>query len=336
MARQLRIDHPGAFFHVYSRGNRKQEVFLSDEDRSYFLKILGDACGEFGVRIHAFCLMPNHYHLFAEVLFGGLSKTLHWINTSYTVYFNKKHDRCGHLFQGRFKSILVQAETYAWELVRYIHLNPVRAGLARRPEDYHWSSHPDYLGMRPRRPWLAVSSIFGHSGLPSAEEVRHFEDYVLSGINAEDLTCLGQAKRTGVLGDPSFIDKVRTDFLADRPVSTDRERPQLRFFRVRPEIRDIVRAVEEALGPKNRFLKGLAILVSKRAAGYKAEEIGAFFGMSVSGVHSARQKTQKEMAHNDALGRAYEIILGQLDSLPKNDPSDDLVGNCRKVGLTPS
>jgi REP element-mobilizing transposase RayT len=321
MARQLRIEYPGAFYHVYSRGNRKQEIFLSDEDRYFFLKVLGDASEGPGVRFHAYCLMPNHYHLFIETPFGGLSRALHLINTAYTVYFNKKNSRCGHLYQGRFKSILVEAETYARELSRYIHLNPVRAGLVRRPEEYPWSSYREYLGMRTASSWLVTSLILGDSGIPSEKDRDCYARFVLTGMGCDPPSGVGDSKRSGILGSPSFIDRIKAEFLEGQISSRDRERPQLRFYRKRPEIRDILALSEGELGPHSRFVKGLAIFICKHIVEYPIGEIEAFYGMSVSGIYAVRRRIRKEMERNDALFRAYREIVRRLDDRPdKTDP----------------
>ena len=126
MPRQLRIEYPGAFYHVYSRGNQKQPIFFSDDDRYYYLNILRQAHERLGCISHLYCLMDSHYHLTLETPDANLSQIMHFINSAYSVYLNKKHERCGHLFQGRFKAILVQADAYARTLATYIHGNPVR------------------------------------------------------------------------------------------------------------------------------------------------------------------------------------------------------------------
>ncbi|MCU0244857.1 MAG: transposase [Acidobacteria bacterium] len=322
MSRQLRIDYPGAFFHVYSRGNRRQEIFLSDDDRFFFLKILGDAVLDFGIRFHAYCLMPNHYHLLIEDLYGALSKALHAINTRYTVYFNKKNDRCGHLFQGRFKSILVEAETYAWELVRYIHLNPVRAGLVSRPEQYHWSSHQEYVGGKQKQPWLCSSVILGRHDRTHTEDRVLFEKFVLAGIGLEPHPDFEASRRSGILGTPSFIDRISADHLQEQALSRDRERPQLRYYMKRPEMLEILESTEKELGALNRHTKEMTILICKRIGHYSLEEIGSFLKMSVSGVYGAKKRILKELEHNLALKRAFEMIsIGLTKPAEPVDPT---------------
>src|SRR5664279_2859353 len=140
MARPLRIEYPGAFYHVTSRGNEQKDIFRSRKDREKFLGYLESAKERYGAVIHAFCLMNNHYHLLLETPSGNLSQIMRHINGAYTTYFNVKRKRAGHLFQGRYKAILVEADEYAKELSRYIHLNPVRVGIVANPEEYRWSS----------------------------------------------------------------------------------------------------------------------------------------------------------------------------------------------------
>jgi putative transposase len=144
MARPLRITYPDAFYHITSRGNEQKPVFKSRKDRIKFLEYLESATERYNAVIHAYCLMDNHYHLLLETPSGNLSRIMAHINGAYTAYFNRKRDRAGHLFQGRYKAIVVEADEYAKELSRYIHLNPVRAKIVELPEGYEWSSYIYY------------------------------------------------------------------------------------------------------------------------------------------------------------------------------------------------
>ena len=141
MARPLRIEYPGALYYVTSRGNEQKDVFKSQRDREKFLSYLESAVVRYGAVVHAWCLMSNHYHLLLETPSGNLSQIMRHINGAYTTYFNVKRKRAGHLFQGRYKGILVEADAYALELSRYMHLNPVRAWMVAKPEHYPWSSY---------------------------------------------------------------------------------------------------------------------------------------------------------------------------------------------------
>jgi len=158
MTRPLRIVYPGAFYHITSRGNEKKDIYKSDRDRKKFLAYLESATERYGARIHVYCLMSNHYHLLMETPDGNLSEIMRHINGAYTNYYNVKRVRSGHLFQGRYRALLVEVDEYAEELSRYIHLNPVKAGIAKKPENYIWSSYQDYIGTRKPQQWLARDS----------------------------------------------------------------------------------------------------------------------------------------------------------------------------------
>jgi REP element-mobilizing transposase RayT len=164
MARPIRVEFAGAVYHVMARGNERRTIFRDDQDRRRFV---GEMAEQHGVRVHAYCLMPNHYHLIAETPRGNLSQAVGWLQVTYTVRFNRRHRRSGHLFQGRFKAQVVEADEYAQWLVEYVHLNPVRprrkgeamrADQARQLDAYAWSSHRDYAGLR-RKPaaWLSLN-----------------------------------------------------------------------------------------------------------------------------------------------------------------------------------
>lgn len=165
MPRPLRVEFEGAVYHVMARGNERREIFRDDKDRRWFLEAVGDAVERFGVVLHVYCLMPNHYHLVVETPRANLSQTMAWLQTTYTVRFNRRYRRSGHLFQGRYKAQLVEADAYAQELVRYIHLNPVRprskqariaAERTKELNRYRWSSHREYAGWRRRPAWLSL------------------------------------------------------------------------------------------------------------------------------------------------------------------------------------
>ncbi|MSR65127.1 MAG: hypothetical protein EXS18_05025 [Verrucomicrobiae bacterium] len=155
MARPIRVEFEGAVYHVMARGIERQTIFRSAQDRALFLETLGESVAQCGLLVHVYCLMPNHYHLVVETPRGNLSRAIGWLQVTYTVRFNRRHRRSGHLFQRRFKAQLVDGEEYGRELVRYVHLNPVRP---RRKSDaiaqervgqlegYRWSSHRAYAG----------------------------------------------------------------------------------------------------------------------------------------------------------------------------------------------
>jgi putative transposase len=161
MARPLRLDYPGAWHHVMNRGWNKVAVFESPGDHGKFIDILRQTCEQFRLQVAAFCLMPNHFHLLVRTPEGNLPRCMRHLSSVYTQYFNRKHQSDGPLFKGRYRSILVEEETYLHQLVRYIHQNPVRAGLAARLEEYPWSSHQGYLSESSEWAWLSKSLVLG-------------------------------------------------------------------------------------------------------------------------------------------------------------------------------
>jgi REP element-mobilizing transposase RayT len=170
MARPLRIEFEGAAYHVTARGNERRAIFRDDADRLRFLETLGQACARFGLVVHGYCLMPNHYHLLCATPRGNLSRAVGWVQAAYAIRHNRRHGRCGHLVQGRFRAHLIEADAYARQLVRYVHLNPVRPRDRRRPvpaerrdafDAYRWSSHRAYAGTTQQAadeapPWLST------------------------------------------------------------------------------------------------------------------------------------------------------------------------------------
>ncbi len=155
MARKPRIHFPDAVYHVIVRGNCRQDIFIDDHDRYRFYLLLQAGTERFGHRIHAFCLMSNHVHLVVQTGEIPLSRIMQNLSLRYTRWINWRHHRVGHLFQGRYKAVLVDADAYFLELVRYVHLNPVRAEMAKTPEEYLWTGHRAYLG-KETLPWLTT------------------------------------------------------------------------------------------------------------------------------------------------------------------------------------
>ncbi len=174
MVRPVRIEFPGALYHVTSRGNRREAIYEEDADRELFLEILGQVIAGWNWICHAYCLMSNHYHLVIETPDGNLSKGMRQLNGVYTQTSNRCHQRMGHLFQGRYKAILVDAETYLLELSRYVVLNPVRAGMVEDPGQWCWSSYPAMLGETPIPAWLATDGLLVQFGKDRSKAIQRY------------------------------------------------------------------------------------------------------------------------------------------------------------------
>lgn len=164
MARPLRIEYPGAVYHVTSRGNARQDIVADDRDRRTFLSLLAHVMGRFGWLCHAYCLMDNHYHLLLETPQPNLSRGMRQLNGGYTQMYNRRHRRVGHLFQGRFTAILVEKEAHLLELCRYVVLNPVRAKMVTHPRGWGWSSYRATVGETAAPPWVTLDWVLGQFG----------------------------------------------------------------------------------------------------------------------------------------------------------------------------
>ena len=219
MARPIRVEFEGALYHVTARGNERRAIFRSDADRNLFLEALGQCAGEFGALVHAFCLMPNHYHLVLETPKANLSQTIGWLQTTYTIrFFNRRHQRSGNLFQGRFKAHLVEADSSAMELLRSIHLNPVRprdktvliaSDRWEALQSFAWSSHRAYAGLAEKPLWLCTDWLSFFDSRRSKAR-RQYLQFIRTGFE-QVLEAPWEKLRGGlVLGSEEFWEKVKT------------------------------------------------------------------------------------------------------------------------------
>jgi REP element-mobilizing transposase RayT len=205
MARPLRVQYEGAVYHVFSRGNAKQQILLDDQDHRSFLRLLSRTAERVEWGIWAYCLMPNHYHLLLQTHRPTLSRGMHDLNAAYSVRFNRRHRRVGHVFQGRFRSIVVDRQAYLVELTRYLVLNPVRAGLTGHPGDWPWSSYRATTGRARPLKGLYTRSILRHFAVDDEAARRQFEAFVMRGIG---LPAPAPSRVPTIMGDETSIQAV--------------------------------------------------------------------------------------------------------------------------------
>ena len=284
MARPLRIEFAGALYHVTSRGNERHDIFFTDDDRRAFLATLEKVCGRFHWLCHAYCLMSNHYHILVETPEANLSKGMRQLNGVYTQYVNRRHGRVGHLFQGRFKAILVQKEAHLLELARYIVLNPVRAGMVKDPAAWPWSSFRATVGLDKKVDFLCTDWLLSAFGDKGRTATKAFTRFVTQGKQAE--SPWKDLKNQIYLGSDQFVEQMQQRIRDDQPLQEIPKRQR----------RPVARAL--AYYAKRYSSRDRAIAEAYRSGAYSMQEIGAYFGVGRMTVSRAVKK--HELSSDDA------------------------------------
>jgi len=269
MVRPLRIEYPGAVYHITSRGNEKKPVFKSDQDRINFLNTLQHVNKRYNWICHAYCLMDNHYHLLIETPDGNLALGMRQLNGVYTQLFNKLHGRIGHLFQGRYKSILIQKNRHLLEVCRYVVLNPVRAKMVAAPEAWTWSSYRATAGLESPHPCLTIAWVLGQFSGKRTKAEKEYKEFVAWGIGKsvwQDVR--GQA----ILGEEAFVDQL-ADHLKKHKDIPEISRSQR--YAHRPGLNKIF--TERILSNKQKRNRKIAAAVEKY--GYTQRAIADHLGM---------------------------------------------------------
>jgi REP element-mobilizing transposase RayT len=311
MARPLRIEYPGAFYHVTSRGNEKRDIFKNRKDREKFLVYLQSSVERYGALIHAYCLMTNHYHLLLETPRGNLSEIMQHINGAYTTYFNVKRKRTGHLFHGRYKAIVVDADEYALELSRYIHLNPVRAGMVREPQEHEWTSYKSYIGMAAGFEWLKTDFILNYFGGNRIECGRKYKQFVEGLLNTEYESPLKAVVASTILGTPEFIAEISEKHVAGK--QPDRSVPAVKELCGLHSLDEIVHAVNEILNGQEKLAKKVSIYFCHRYNGAKLKEIGEKFGIGDGAISQASKRLLLQAEKDQQVRMAIENVGKVLD-----------------------
>ena len=311
MARPLRINFSGAFYHVTSRGNERKNVFKSKRDREKFFEYLESATQRYDAVIHAFCLMDNHYHLLIETPSGNLPQIMRHINGAYTTYFNVKRARSGHLFQGRYKAIVVEIDEYAKELSRYIHLNPVRAKMVNTPEEYEWSSYQFYIGVQKPPEWLYRAFILGYFGGKVSIAQKGYSNFVSAMVNEKYDSPLDEVVSSTLLGSPGFITFIKDKFLSGK--KPDKNLPDLKELVEKTSMHDIFDEVESVFGKEPALGRNVKMFLSQRYTGEKLKDIGTHFGIGESGVSQASRRVDDKIRSDKKLRRKIRKIEKKLD-----------------------
>jgi len=272
MARPLRVQYEGAVYHVTSRGNAREKIFLTDDDRRRFLNVLDDVVSRYGWICHAYCLMSNHYHLLIETPAANLSRGMQFLNGVYTQSFNRHHKRVGHLLQGRFKAILVEKETHLLELARYVVLNPVRAKMVRSARDWPWSSYRATSGQTEALQLLTVDWILSQFDPVRAGAIRAYRRFVSQG---RGISAWNDLRAGSLLGSEAFVEHMRP-LLLDTPLDPE----ILRRERVaaRPSLEALFSNVSDKTTRDERIHQAV------RCHHYKLREVGDHVGLHFSSI----------------------------------------------------
>jgi len=252
MARPLRIEYKGACYHVMNRGNQRARVFHSKKHYRLFLEKLAHFCEQFDVGVHSYCCMPNHFHLLLTTREANLSRFMQSFLTSFTLSLNRMRSTSGHVFQGRFKAELVEAQRYLSEASRYIHLNPVRTKRAdsldlvqrkRELDSFPWSSYPVLVGLANRPKWIDTEPVLRTWGEDGEEAMRNYRRYVDQGLTANLPNPFLSVKEQSILGSDSFVDTIRRRHLLKREITDEREEPALKHLVRSLQVADVLTAV---------------------------------------------------------------------------------------------
>lgn len=345
MSRPLRVAVADGWYHCLNRGIERHVIFTDDHDYGHFLRLLGETVEQYRFRMHAYCLMDNHYHLIVQTPEANLSRGMQWLGLSYSSWFNARHSRVGHLFQGRFKSVSVEDGQWALELSWYVHLNPVRtqafgldkgrvrgerAGILppptseevisrlKRLREYPWSSYRAYAGYRSAPTWLTTEELLRRSSQQAEERHRAYRERVkqmLKGGGEE--TRLEQFREVAALGSATFVNQIKR--LA---AGGDRETERRSRLRKRLEFAQVVEAVEAVRGePRDAWIKQhgdwgkwLVLSVARAYTGQTLGQLGEVIGgKDYAAVCMGLKRFQRRMNHDKTLQRTHQAVVELLN-----------------------
>lgn len=346
MARPLRVNHPGGWYHVMNRGIERRDIFLEDRDRAHFVELIGLLLERYGIEVHAYCLMNNHYHLAVCTPLGNLSEGMKWLGQSYGTWFNRKHRRVGPLFQGRFKSLPVDANEWLWQLTFYIHLNPVRTksfGLdKRRNKDegmgvgdpptseevsarlkvlrtYRWSSFRSYAGYASAPDWLQMSTVLDAAGKKPRERHLRYRDMTKDQVRrGVQETSFERFKEQIAVGSQEFVEKLIS--CIDQNKVREYE-GKLRFKKHIP-FESVVKAMEEMKGEPMRdwinrhadMGKWMLLWLAHRYSRLTQAELGQKIGgMDYASVSAGIRRFEKKLQTERTLKKQVDGICQMLN-----------------------
>jgi REP element-mobilizing transposase RayT len=308
------MDYPDTFYHVLSRGNERKEIFQDEKDHLRFLDTLGKMVERFKLEVHAYVLMKNHFHLLVHTKEANLSRAIQWLGVSYSVWFNRRHKRSGHLFQGRFKSFLIENDHYFTAMCLYIHGNPLRARIVRRLSNYRWSSYQGYADKKHGVSWLTTGLVLGMYGGSRKRFLRAQQVFF------EERPKLLEDLRHGLyLGSEAFSEECMERVKGEE----HHEKPQARSLLRSRDIRALAIKILKGLGEKDpeSVLKvrkyrcpnrDVAIYVLYQLGVYLNREIGKVFGVGYTAVPGAVKRGREHLRSDGQLERVVKKIIADI------------------------
>ena len=319
MSRPLRIQYPDAWYHVMNRGRRGEGIFTGKNDYNAFIDLLKELAEDYNVKIAAYCLMSNHYHLLVQTPDANISRSMRHLDGVYTQRFNRTHNFDGQLFRGRYKSILVDGDSYLLELLRYIHRNPLEAGIVDNLNKYNWSSHKGYLSDAKKWKWLHKNYMISFFSKKRAEGIRRYRQFVSTETLEEINQIFARKNLPAIIGSKSFVDKIKEIFVAKK---SHEEVPESRSLA--PEADRIMEAVcKFYMVHKNDLLvsrrgyfnepRNVAIYLIRRLRRDTLKEVGEAFGIDKnSTVGSVVERVKHEMRKNKKINKRVENLMAGL------------------------
>jgi len=328
MARALRLAFEDALYHLCARGNRREPIFLSERDCAHFEQLLAESIERYHIELHSYVLLPNHFHLLARTLMPNVSRWMHWLITTYSVWFNRRHQLVGHVFQGRYKGFLVQEGDYLLELSRYLHLNPVRGSVlgSGNPEErrgrlraYEWSSYRGYAGLIQQKPFVNENLVLGEFGSRSGSQRTkiQYRQFVEEGLLRDIANPFQQVQWQSVLGDESFAQRLNDKLKSKR----DQQREVTGFKRggrttAPAELIDRVarhyRIASQKLVDSSAHgsqARNVAIWLLRQKGGLTLREIGQLFGgLDYAAVSQRIQRLNQQIRRQKLLRKTCEML----------------------------
>jgi REP element-mobilizing transposase RayT len=320
MSRPLRIEYPGAWYHVMNRGRRSEIIFSEQKDYYRFIDLLEESCELWNIRISAYCLMPNHYHLLIQTPDGNLSRCMRHINAVYTQRYNRAHGCDGQLFRGRFKSILIDGDTYLLQLVRYIHRNPLRSNIISDLDDYKWSSHVGYISRAAKWNWLYKNFILSMLSSKKTDEIRSYRRFVRLNDSEEMIQVLESPRWPPFIGGTQFLDWIKATFFEKK---REKEVPDSLYLapslsRIKAVVCDNYDIPEAILQEARRGVsnkpRDVTIYLARMLRQEGLREIGIKFGLNnYSSVSSAIERVKslmlKDQKFCSRVGEIRQLII---------------------------